>query len=123
MTFNQFKKLLKQALKELELEVLRDEPDITEEEVKTILDIARDKILVENNIELWGLKETKVDIKGDSFDVWERIKSYGKDVVEQELKELDTKIEEINPIKMSERISELQAKKAVVLEIKTILEK
>jgi hypothetical protein len=78
--------------------------------------------VAENNIELWELKETKTDTDGKTFDVWVLVKSYGKDVAEEELKSIDAKIEELNPTKMGDRITALEETKATVLNIKTILD-
>jgi hypothetical protein len=78
--------------------------------------------VAENNIELWELKETKTDVDGKTFEVWEKVKSYGETGVAEELKSIDAKIEELNPTKMSSKILELQATKETILEIKSILE-
>jgi len=41
MNFNSIKKLLTASLKELEIEILTEEPDLTDEELKLILDRAK----------------------------------------------------------------------------------
>lgn len=75
-----------------------------------------------NNVELWEKKATKTDTKGESFEVWEKVKSYGKTGVEEELKSIDANIEELNPIKATQKISALNERKNIILQIKAELE-
>lgn len=51
MNFNQIKKLIKEALKELELEVLTEEPEISEEDLKEVLSIGKEKLLIKFGID------------------------------------------------------------------------
>ncbi len=51
MTFSQIKKLLTKALKELETEVILDSPDLTDDELKQVLEIAKNKILEQQGID------------------------------------------------------------------------
>jgi hypothetical protein len=71
-----------------------------------------------NNVELWELKETKTASDKSTFEVWEKVKSYGIDVIEEETKEIDKQIEELNPTKMQEKITNLQSRKDILNKIK-----
>jgi hypothetical protein len=52
MNLSTVKKLLKEALHELEIEVISDTPEITDEELKQILEIGKEKILTEMGIDV-----------------------------------------------------------------------
>ena len=59
------KKLLKEALHELEIEVISDEPDIPEDDIKVILEVAKERILTEMGVdpqEFYAYEESLKDI-------------------------------------------------------------
>jgi hypothetical protein len=73
-----------------------------------------------DNIELYELKETKTASDKSTFEVWERVKSYGAETATEELAGIDKQIEELNPTKASEKVIALEAKKVILNEIEEL---
>ena len=121
MTYTQVQKLLRQKLKELEIEVLVDEPEITEEDLATILKVAKEKVLTEMGIDAQEFLNWELENK----ELGKAKSKKKKDELKKELTELEERIiakippeKEIPPPQVINKIV-----KETVKEKPTIIEK